>query len=137
MGLFVISFGNKYVLVAVYYVSKWVEAVTLPKNKGKNVVQFLKHYIFARFGTITSDGGSQFSNKWFSVALSKYGKKHKVEILYHHQTSCQVEVSNRYIKSVMANTFNSNRTNWSQKLDHALWAYQTEYEIPIECLRIS
>ncbi|XP_049374800.1 uncharacterized protein LOC125839860 [Solanum verrucosum] len=59
------------------YVSKWVEAVALPNNEGRSVVQFLKHYIFARFGTprsIISDGGSHFCNKWFSTALSKYGE---------------------------------------------------------------
>ncbi|XP_049357518.1 uncharacterized protein LOC125822175 [Solanum verrucosum] len=56
------------------YVSKWVEVVALPNNEGKSVVQFLKRYIFARFGTprdITSDGGSHFCNKWFSAVLSE------------------------------------------------------------------
>lgn len=64
MGLFVSLFGNKCILVAVDYSSKWVEAIDLPKNEGKSVVQFLKH-IFARFGiprVIISDGGSYFCN---------------------------------------------------------------------------
>ncbi|XP_049410599.1 uncharacterized mitochondrial protein AtMg00750-like [Solanum stenotomum] len=42
MGPFVNSFGNKYILVVIDYVSKWVEAVALPNNEGRNVVQFLK-----------------------------------------------------------------------------------------------
>ncbi|XP_015164084.1 uncharacterized protein [Solanum tuberosum] len=105
MGPFVSSFGNKYILVAVDYVCKWVEAVALPNNEGKSVVQFLKCYIFARFGTpraIISDRGSHFCNKWFSAALSKYGVKHKVATLYHPQMSDQVEVSNWEIKSIFA-----------------------------------
>jgi len=131
MGPFVSSFGNKYILVAVDYVSKWVEAIALPNNEGKSVVQFLKHYIFARFGTlraIISDGGSHFCNKWFSVALSKYGVKHKVTTPYHPQTSGQVEVSNREIKIILAKTVNANRTNWSRKLDDAVWAYRIAYK---------
>ncbi|XP_049394754.1 uncharacterized protein LOC125859057 [Solanum stenotomum] len=42
MGPFVISYGKKYILVVVDYVSKWVEVVTLPKNDGKSVVGFCK-----------------------------------------------------------------------------------------------
>ncbi|XP_049360368.1 uncharacterized protein LOC125825063 [Solanum verrucosum] len=65
------------------------------------MVQFLKRYIFARFGiprAITSDGGSGFCNRVFPSLLRKYGVKHKVATPYHPQTSGQVEVSNREIK---------------------------------------
>ena len=73
MGPFVSSFGNKYILVAVDYVSKWVEAVALPNNEGHSVVQFLKRFIFTRFGTpraIISDGGSHFCNRVFTSLLT-------------------------------------------------------------------
>lgn len=55
-------------------------------NEWKSVVQFLKCYIFSRFGTlgIINDGGSHFCNKLFSASLSKYGLKHKLETLYHN-----------------------------------------------------
>jgi len=39
------SYGNKYILVAVDYVSKWVEGVALHNTEGRSVVQFLKRYI--------------------------------------------------------------------------------------------
>ncbi|XP_070013883.1 uncharacterized protein [Nicotiana sylvestris] len=48
---FVSSCGNTYILVAVDYVSKWVEAVTLPNSEARSVVAFLKKSIFTRFGT--------------------------------------------------------------------------------------
>nr|XP_009770411.1 PREDICTED: uncharacterized protein LOC104221115 [Nicotiana sylvestris] len=61
MGPFVSFFGNKYILIAVDYVSKWVEAAALPTNDARVVVGFLKKKnIFTRFGTpraIISDGG--------------------------------------------------------------------------------
>ena len=62
MGPFLSSHGMKYILVAVHYVSKWVEAIALANNKGKSVTAFLKKDIFSRFGTpraIISDGGIQ------------------------------------------------------------------------------
>lgn len=102
MGPFPSSFSNQYILVAVDYVSKWVEAVALPTNDAKVVIGFLKKHIFTRFGTpraIISDGGKHFCNRQFEQLLSKYGVKHCVATPYHPQTSGQVEVSNRELKS--------------------------------------
>ncbi|XP_075096248.1 uncharacterized protein LOC142174365 [Nicotiana tabacum] len=114
MGPFVSSCGMKYILLAVDYVSKWVEAISLPNNKARSVTTFLKKNMFTRFGTpraILSDGGSHFCNKAFTGLLEKYGIKNKVAIPYHPQSSGQVEVSNREIKSILAKTVNANRTD--------------------------
>nr|GEX46474.1 reverse transcriptase domain-containing protein [Tanacetum cinerariifolium] len=59
MGSFPSSQGNKYILVAINYLSKWVKAEALPINDARVVVKFLKS-LFARFGTphdIISDCG--------------------------------------------------------------------------------
>ena len=59
MGLFPQSFGNLYILLAVDYVSKWVEAVACPRNDTNTVVSFLQKNILSIFGTpktIISDG---------------------------------------------------------------------------------
>nr|GEU61945.1 reverse transcriptase domain-containing protein [Tanacetum cinerariifolium] len=50
MGPFPSSRGNKYILIAVDYLSKWVEAKALPINDSRVVRKFLKN-LFARFGT--------------------------------------------------------------------------------------
>lgn len=104
MSPFRSSFGNKYILVAVNYVSKWVEAVALLSNDSKVVTKFIKKNIFSRFGTpraITSDRGTHFCNHHFEKLLAKYGMKHKVCTSYHPQTSGQVEVYNREIKQIL------------------------------------
>ncbi|XP_070019793.1 uncharacterized protein [Nicotiana sylvestris] len=74
------SYGNKYILVAVDYVSKWVEAAALPTNDARVVVGFLKKNIFTRFGTpraIISDGGTHLYNRAFEKLLAKYDVRHK------------------------------------------------------------
>ena len=131
MGPFLTSFGYIYTLVGVEYVSKWVEAVPCRAADHKTVLKFLKENIFSIFGVpkaIISDGGSHFCNKSFENLLSKYGFKHKVATPYHPQTSGQVELANREIKTILMKVVNSNRKDWSLKLLDSLWAYRTAYK---------
>ncbi|KAM2536095.1 hypothetical protein TB1_021574 [Malus domestica] len=134
MGPFPSSHGNQYILVAVEYVSKWVEAIAAPTNQGSVVLRFLQGVIFPRFGiprVILSDGGKHFINKSFANLLAKYGINHRVATPYHPQTSGQVEVSNRELKRILEKTVGSTRKDWSLKLNDALWAYRTAFKTPI------
>nr|GFB14102.1 reverse transcriptase domain-containing protein [Tanacetum cinerariifolium] len=97
MGPFSSSRGNKYILVAVDYLSKWVEAKALPTNDARVVVKFLKS-LFSQFGTpraIISDRGTHFGNEQFAKVMLKYGVTHRLSTAYHPQTSGQVKVSSR------------------------------------------
>ncbi|GJT80174.1 reverse transcriptase domain-containing protein [Tanacetum coccineum] len=103
MGPFPSSKGNKYILVAVDYLSKWVEAKALPTNDARVVV------------------------------MLKYGVTHRLSTAYHPQTSGQVEVSNRGLKRILERSIGENCTSWSDKLDDALWAFRTANKTPIGC----
>ncbi|GKE61964.1 reverse transcriptase domain-containing protein [Tanacetum coccineum] len=97
------SRGNKYILVAVDYLSKWVKAKALPTNDARVVIKILKS-LFARFGTpraIISDRGTHFCNDQFA--------------------------------KVMLKTVGENHALWSDKLDDALWAFRTAFKTPIGC----
>ena len=134
MGPFPPSFGNLYILVAVDYVSKWVETAALPTNDAKTVVACLQKSIFSRFGTprvIISDESTHFCNKVFAAAMVKYGVRHKVTIAYHPQSNGQAEVSNREIKKILEKMVNPTRKDWSLHLHDSLWAYRTAYKTPL------
>jgi hypothetical protein len=131
MGPFPPSFGFLYILVAVDYVSKWIEAIPSRNNDHKTVIKFLKENILSRFGiprAMISDGGTHFCNKPFESLMKKYGITHKVATPYHPQTSGQVELANREIKQILEKTVNPNRKDWSLRLNDALWAYRTAYK---------
>ena len=136
MRPFPASFENIYILLAVDYVSKWVEEASCPKNDANIVVGFLQINILSRFGTprtIISDGGSHFSNKVFDKLMGRYGIKHIMSLAYHPQTNGQAPISNREIKKILEKTVNSSIREWSLKLDDALWAYRTVLKLPLEC----
>ena len=131
MGPFPSSFGYIYILVGVDYVSKWVEAMPCRAADHRVVLKFLKDNIFSKFGVpkaIISDGGSHLCNKPFENLLAMYGVKHKVATPYHPQTSGQVELANREIKTILMKVVSSNRKDWSLKLLDSLWAYRTAYK---------
>nr|GEX44917.1 reverse transcriptase domain-containing protein [Tanacetum cinerariifolium] len=135
MGPFPSSKGNKYILVSVDYLSKWVEAKMLPTNDARVVVKFLQS-LFARFRTpraIISDRGTHFCNEQFAKVMLKYGVTHRLSTVYHPQTSRQVKVSNRGLKRIFERTIGENRVSWSDKLDDALWAFRTTFKTPIGC----
>ncbi|GJT39065.1 reverse transcriptase domain-containing protein [Tanacetum coccineum] len=105
MGPFPSSRGNKYILAAVDYLSKWVEAKALPTNDAR---------VFAK-------------------VMLKYGVTHRLSTAYHPQTSGQVEVSNHGLKRILERTVGENCASWSDKLDDALWAFRTAYKTSIGC----
>ncbi|GJV29088.1 reverse transcriptase domain-containing protein [Tanacetum coccineum] len=103
MGPFPESRGNKYILVAVDYVSKWVKAQALSMNDARVVVKFLRS-LFARFGVpkaLISDRGTHLCNSQLEKALQKYGVTHKISMAYHPQYNGQTEVTNRAIKRIL------------------------------------
>nr|GEV79826.1 DNA-directed DNA polymerase [Tanacetum cinerariifolium] len=135
MGPFSSSHGNRYILVAVDYFSKWVEAKALPTNDARAVVKFLKS-LFARFRTpraIISYRRTYFCNDQFARVMTKYGVTHRLATAYHPQMSGKVEVSNRGLKRILERMVGENHASWSDKLDYALWAIRTAFKTLIGC----
>ncbi|GKB60038.1 reverse transcriptase domain-containing protein [Tanacetum coccineum] len=106
MGPFPSSRGNKYILVAVDYLTKWVEAKALPINDARVVVKFLKSLLC---GHSSSCYRLQPSNEWSSRGVESW------------------------VKTYFRRTVGENRASWSDRLDDALWAFRTAYKTPIGC----
>ena len=123
MGPFPSSFGNIYILLAMDYVYKWVEASSCPRNDAITVVGFIQRNILSRFKaprTIISDEGNHFANKIFAKLMSRYVIKHVMVLAYHPQSNGQAEISNWEINKILEKTVNTRRKDWSTKIDDAL-----------------
>ena len=135
MGPFPPSDWKEYILVAVVYVSKGVEAIPTRTNDHREVLRFVTRCIFARYGcprAIISDIGSHFNNAHFRALLKKYGVRHRITTPYDLQVNGQVEVSNREVKTILKKIIRPDEKDWAHKLPDALWAYRKAYMTPIE-----
>nr|GFA44924.1 reverse transcriptase domain-containing protein [Tanacetum cinerariifolium] len=130
MGPFPSSKGNKYILVAVDYLSKWVKAKAFPTNDARVVVKFLKS-LFFQFGTpkaIISDRGTHFCNDQFARVMSKYEVTHRLSTAYHPQTCGQVEVTNRGLKRILERMVGENRDRRKLQLNELSELHDQAYE---------
>ncbi|XP_031124269.1 uncharacterized protein K02A2.6-like [Ipomoea triloba] len=78
--------GLKFIIVAVDYFTKWVEAEPLASITEYQCRKFVWKHIFTRFGVplqIVSDNGKQFDNKNFARFCAYYGVEHvKAAVAY-------------------------------------------------------
>ncbi|GJT03096.1 putative nucleotidyltransferase, ribonuclease H [Tanacetum coccineum] len=132
MGPFPKSYEFEYILVAIDYVSKWVEAQALPTNDARVVITFLKK-LLCHFGmpkALISDRGTHLCNEIMEKTMKRYGVNHRFSTSYHPQTSGQIENTKKALKRILEKTVKDNPTIWSRKLDDALWAFRTAYKTP-------
>ena len=104
MGPFPMSEQCEYILVAVDYMSKWVEALPCVAADSKSSMKMFQEIMFPYFGVpraVISDGGSHFIDKTLRKCLSELGVDHRVATPYHPQTSGQAETSNKQIKNIL------------------------------------
>ena len=129
MGPFPSSEEKEYILVAVDYVSKWVEAIQTRTNHLRVYNKSIVNNISSRFGcprAIISDSGSHFTNSHFRSLLKKYGVNHRVTTPYHLQANGQVEVNNREVKNILRKIICTDGRDWAAKIPDALSAYRIQ-----------
>ena len=134
LGPFPPSDGKEYLLVAVDYVSKWVEAISTRTKDHREVLWFVTICIFAWYGcprAMISDNGSHFNNAHFRALLKKYRVHRRMTTPYHPHANVQLEVSNREVKSIPKKKIRLDGKDWAHKLPDILWAYQSAHKTPI------
>jgi hypothetical protein len=122
------SKGNKYIIVAMDYLTKWPEAKPVRNADAKSTVKFIYEDIICRHGCpgeILTDRGTHFNNQLLHELLQKFEVPHRMSTPYHPQTNGLVERFNRTLIEALAKTTTSHIKNWDQYIAPILFAYRT------------
>nr|CAN66964.1 hypothetical protein VITISV_013143 [Vitis vinifera] len=105
------SSGHEFILIAIDYFTKWVEAASYARLTSARVASFIRSHIICRYGVsheLISDRGAHF----------------------RAETNGAIEAANKNIKRILRKMVETSR-DWLEKLSFALWAYRTSFRTSI------
>ncbi|XP_073277672.1 uncharacterized protein [Primulina huaijiensis] len=136
VGLFSIARAQKkFLLVAVDYFSKWVEAEPLAKITEQEVLKFLLKNIVCQFGVprrLISDNGRQFQCKEITSWCQEMKITQFFTSVAYPQANGQTEVVNRIIVQALKTRLQGKGKDWVEELPSVLWAYRTTPREPTQ-----
>ena len=121
------SRGNKYVVVACDYFSKWPEAIPVPNQEAETVATVLVEQVFSRIGIpleIHTDQGRNFEARLLKEVASILGFHRTRTTPLHPQSAGLVERLNRTLNKHLAMFVNGNQSDWDTKIPLFLMAYR-------------
>ena len=121
--------GNKYVIVFVDYLTKWVEAFPAPDQTAETIAKLLIDHIICRHGVpeeLLSDRGANLLSTMILEICKLTGMKKLNTTSYHPQTDVLVENFNRTLRAMIAKYCETYGTNWDEYLQRLLFAYRTK-----------
>ncbi|MCO5550822.1 hypothetical protein L7F22_004315 [Adiantum nelumboides] len=123
--------GKLYILVAIDYMTRWVEAQSVAHVNDKTVSRFVYTNIVWRFGTpleLISDNGPGFRKGLLIEVCEELKIQHQHSTPYYPQSNGLVEKANKIIAGIIRKMVQSKAKLWDAFLDGALWAYRTTYK---------
>ncbi|XP_016578861.1 uncharacterized protein K02A2.6-like [Capsicum annuum] len=121
------SNGHHFILVDIYYFTKWVEASTHNIVTKKVVANFICNNLVCRFGipeSIITYNGVNLNSNLMREICKKFKISYQNSTVYRPQMNGAVETANKNIKRILRKIVGGNR-EWHEKLPYALFGYHT------------
>nr|GEZ71438.1 reverse transcriptase domain-containing protein [Tanacetum cinerariifolium] len=118
----------KFLIVAMDYFKKWIEAKAVETITGGQVKKFVWDNIVCRFGIpgeIISDNGKQFADNPFKDWCDKLNITQHFASVKHPQSNELVERANRSLGEGIKARLGEGNKNWVEELPQVLWAHRT------------
>ncbi|XP_027169602.1 uncharacterized protein LOC113769344 [Coffea eugenioides] len=118
---------HRFILVAIEYFTKWVEAESFKHVTKKVVANFLRDHIICRFGvpeTLITDNAKNLNNDMVDGLCEQFKIRHRNSAIYRPQMNGAVEAANKNLKKIIRKMTEKHR-DWHEKLPYALMAYRT------------
>ena len=121
------SNGHRFILVAIDYFTKWIEAQSFREVTTNNVIRFVQQNILTRFGipeVLITDNVTNFNNKKMTALCDQFHVRHLNSAPYRPQMNGAVEAANKNLKRMLQKMVVTYK-DWHEKLPFALMAYRT------------
>ncbi|GJW03012.1 reverse transcriptase domain-containing protein [Tanacetum coccineum] len=118
----------RFLIVAIDYFTKWIEAKPVAMITGNQVKRFERDNIVYKFGLsreIISDNEKQFRDNPLKDWCEKLNIKQRFASIKHPQTNGQVERANRNLREGIKARLDEENKNWVEEVPHVLWAHRT------------
>lgn len=129
VGKFPTALGGRiFLIVAVEYFTKWVEAEAVVKITEQTIRKSLWKNICCRYGIpriLISDNGTQFTGSLIHAWCGEMKIEQHFLSVAHPQANGQVDVTNRTIVNGIKARLEKATGNWADELDSVLWSYRT------------
>ncbi|KAH6927678.1 hypothetical protein HPB50_006915 [Hyalomma asiaticum] len=105
-----IKHGNKFLIVATDYLTKWVDVHDVPNSGPNNFMSFINECLVYRHRTpklLISDRGTAFTSRDIEKFFCNHGIRHAGPSPQHPQTDGLVDHTNRTIKNVISSYVSS------------------------------
>nr|GEV13690.1 hypothetical protein [Tanacetum cinerariifolium] len=120
--------GAKFVIVAIDYFTKWIEAKPLVKITGKEVIRFVMDSLICMFGlprVIVTDNGAQLVNDPFKSWCGRFEIHQMNTSVAHPRANGLVERANRSLMKGIKTSHGRAKAGWVDELANVLWAHRT------------
>uniref|UniRef100_A0A669C557 Gypsy retrotransposon integrase-like protein 1 n=1 Tax=Oreochromis niloticus TaxID=8128 RepID=A0A669C557_ORENI len=128
--------GNRYVLVAMDYFTKWPEAYAVPDQSAVTTAERLVNEMFCRFGVpeeLHSDQGRNFEAAVFKEVCQRLGIRKTRTTPLHPQSDGLVERFNHTLATQLAILTSRQQRDWDQHLPLVLMAYRSAVQKSTKC----
>jgi len=118
----------KYLIVAIEYFTKWIEAEPVAQITVHKVQHFVWKNIVCRFGVprrLVSDNGTQFASQQLGKLCTEVGIKQVFVSVEHPQMNGQVESANRILLRGLKRRLEKAKGTWAEEVRRIVWAYHT------------
>ncbi|XP_055806893.1 uncharacterized protein LOC129875627 [Solanum dulcamara] len=125
------SNGHRFILVAIDYFTKWVEAASYKSVTKKVIVDFVRNNLICRFGipdSIITDNGENLNSHLIKKICEQFKINHQNSTAYHPQMNGAVEAANKNIKKILRKMIGNHRgciDKWTEECQIAFDAIKS------------
>lgn len=120
--------GKKFIIVAIDYATKWVEAEATRSNTAEETAKFLINKIICKYGcpgTILSDRGSNFTSTLVTELLKGLGIRPSFTTAYHPMCNGLVEHFNGTLAQMLSFYVSTDQKDWDLYINLTCFSYNT------------